>query len=262
MGRSAEDARVEGYSALRGKDTIMRIHFIVHEAFEAPGVYEQWAVQRGHDVTYSRVYQGEPLPRAEDVDWLIIMGGPQSPTTTTDECPHFDSRAEQVIIRQAIAADKCVIGVCLGAQLMGQALGGECERSPHKEIGSFPIWLTKEGESDPVAAAMFDDVSGQELTVGHWHGDMPGLTHDAVVLAMSEGCPRQIIRFAPRAYALQCHPELTAEVVRLLVDASTEELRQGCDEPFVDAPEDLLSAEYSEMNAALFRFLDALVAHR
>lgn len=193
------------------------------------------------------------------------MGGPQSPTTTTEECPHFDSAAEQELIRQVIAADKPVIGVCLGAQLMGQALGGECGPSPHKEIGSFPIWPTAQGREDQAVAAMFngpadDSVNdeSQELVVGHWHGDMAGLTDTATVLAESKGCPRQIIRFAPQAYAMQCHPELTTEVVRLLVDASQDELREGRELPFVESPEQLLAADYSEMNEALFRFLDEL----
>lgn len=74
----------------------MRVHFIVHESFEAPGAYETWARKQGHDVTYSRVYAGEVLPAdAEGIDFLIVMGGPQDPVTTLKACPHFDSKGEQ-----------------------------------------------------------------------------------------------------------------------------------------------------------------------
>ncbi|HDU3917966.1 TPA: glutamine amidotransferase, partial [Klebsiella pneumoniae subsp. pneumoniae] len=55
----------------------MRVHFIVHESFEAPGAYETWAINQGHDVTYSRVYAGDRLPAdAVGIDFLIVMGGP------------------------------------------------------------------------------------------------------------------------------------------------------------------------------------------
>lgn len=53
----------------------MRIHFIIHEDFEAPGAYETWAKKHRHTITYSRVYLGEPLPQdIEGIDFLIVMG--------------------------------------------------------------------------------------------------------------------------------------------------------------------------------------------
>lgn len=101
----------------------MRLHFIVHEVFEAPGAYELWAKQHRHTVSYSRVYLNESLPvTVSDIDMLIVMGGPQSPSTTVDECAHFDTRAEQALIAEAIQDNKIVIGVCLGSQLIGEAL--------------------------------------------------------------------------------------------------------------------------------------------
>lgn len=67
-----------------------RIHFVVYEASEAPGgAYAQWAQARGHELSYSRVYKGDGLPTPDHFDWLIVMDWPQSPTTTTAECPHF-----------------------------------------------------------------------------------------------------------------------------------------------------------------------------
>jgi len=69
----------------------MRVHFIVHENFEAPGAYETWAKQHGHSISYSRVYAGDALPvSVAEIDLLIIMGGPQDPDTTLAQCPHFD----------------------------------------------------------------------------------------------------------------------------------------------------------------------------
>ena len=81
----------------------MKVHFIVHEAFEAPGAYETWVRERGHEAAYSRVYAHEPLPASiADIDLLVVMGGPQSPSTTREvEC---QSRKIAIRIRIATTA--------------------------------------------------------------------------------------------------------------------------------------------------------------
>ena len=153
----------------------MHIHFIIHEHFEAPGAYEIWGKSRGCSLSYTRVYQGEPLPEElGGTDLLIIMGGPQSPATTREECPWFDAQAEKALISRAIEAGKTVIGVCLGSQLIGEALGAAFCHSPEKEIGKFPVRLTDAGKANPLFEGF-----GSVLNVGHWHNDMPGLTPQA-----------------------------------------------------------------------------------
>lgn len=236
----------------------MHIHFIIHEHFEAPGAYEVWGKSRGCSMSYSRVYQGDPLPEdLQSTDLLIIMGGPQSPATTLEECPWFDAQAEMRLIGRAIEAGKTVIGVCLGSQLIGEALGAAFCHSPEKEIGTFPVRLTEAGKGNP----LFEDF-GHELNVGHWHNDMPGLTPQAKVLAYSEGCPRQIVQYGERVYGFQCHMELTPEVVELLIEHSQNDLRRAAEFRFVETAEKLRSHDYREMNQVLFSFLDKLTASR
>jgi len=233
----------------------VNIHFVVHELFEAPGAYETWVRERGHVATYSRVYAGEPLPTAiEPVDLLVVMGGPQSPSTTLEECPYFNAEAECALIAGCIAAGKAVVGVCLGSQLIGEALGARCESSPEKEIGNFPIALTAAGKANGKFAHM-----GDSLEVGHWHNDMPGLTADATVIAYSEGCPRQIIEYSDLVYGFQCHMEFTPEVVERLVDTSGDELAGLTDHRFVQQPDALRANTYAAMNQKLFGFLDKLM---
>ena len=81
----------------------MKVHFIQHETFEAPAAYLEWAKQRNHTITFSKVYENQALPEtAENIDLLIVMGGPQSPATTQKECPHFNAKAEITLIQKCI----------------------------------------------------------------------------------------------------------------------------------------------------------------
>ena len=234
----------------------MNIHFILHETFEVPGAYLKWAQERGHNVTSTKVYEEEKLPETVDgIDFLIVMGGPQSPDENRQAFPYYDPKAEITLIQKAIDADIYIVGVCLGAQLLSVAYGGKYEHSPEREIGVFPINLTEAGLAD-------DHIKdfGSTLDTGHWHGDMPGLSDNAVVMATSKGCPRQIVRFSPKHYAFQAHLEFDPEAIDLLIAADGEEhLRQQNQElPFVQTPEQLRANDYSQMNKKLFAFLDSL----
>lgn len=235
----------------------MHIHFIIHADFELPGAYERWAQNKGHTMAYSRLYDGETLPEnVNDMDMLIVMGGPQSPLTSLTECPYFDSLAEQNLIIAAKDAGKVVIGVCLGAQMIGQALGGMVEHSPEKEIGSFPIFLTEQGLNNSFVSHF-----GTELTVGHWHGDMPGLTAEAVVLAYSAGCPRQIITYAPLVYGFQCHLEFTHDLVETLIAHAYVNSDLINPNPYIQSKTELRAQDYAEMNGKLYAFLDKISQH-
>ena len=235
----------------------MNIHFILHETFEVPGAYLKWAQDRGHNITSTKVYEEELLPETvEGIDFLIVMGGPQSPDEDRQAFPYYDPEAEIAFMQKAIAADIYIVGVCLGAQLLSVAYGGNYEHSPEREIGVFPVTLTEAGLADEHVKGF-----GKTLNTGHWHGDMPGLTYNAVVLATSQGCPRQIIRFSPKHYAFQAHLEFNPEAVELLIAADGEEVleEQSRKLTFVQKPEVIRAYDYKEMNAKLYKFLDSLV---
>lgn len=232
----------------------MRIHFVIHESFESAGTYLPWAESRNHEVSWTHVYASEPVPaNADSFDMLVVFGGPQSPRTTLAECPYFDSLAEQELIRQAINAGHIVVGICLGSQLIGEALGASVGQSPEKEIGYYPITLTEAGQQHPLFSHF-----GSPLTVGHWHNDMPGLTAETVILAESAGCPRQIVQFSDKVYGFQCHMEFTAEAVEGLIQHSEQELAEAKGRLFIRSVEEMRAHDYREMNQKLWAFLDKL----
>ena len=236
----------------------MHVHFIIHESFESAGAYLPWAETRGHHITWTRVYDSEPVPaNADGFDMLVVFGGPQSPRTTLAECPYFDSKAEQHLINQAISAGRIVVGICLGSQLIGEALGARVCQSPEKEIGHYPITLTEAGKQHPLLAHFCSP-----LTVGHWHNDMPGLTDQATVLATSIGCPRQIVQYGNFVYGFQCHMEFTAEAVEGLIQHSEQELAEAKGKRFIRSKAEMREWDYKEMNEKLWQVLDLLVKKR
>jgi GMP synthase (glutamine-hydrolysing) len=234
----------------------MKVHFVVHESYEGPGALTTWADRRGHDASRSRTYLGERVPSTADgIDLLVVLGGPQGPGTTVGECPHFNSAAEQALIRDAMTTGVMVVGICLGAQLMSAALGAGWERASEPEIGVHPIRLTAAGTADRRMAGF-----APGLDVGHWHRDMPGLPAGAKVLASSRGCSRQVIRYDELAYGFQCHPEFTRESVVALIETSAADLAAARGRPYVQGAAEILQHAFEPMNAALFSFLDRLTA--
>lgn len=230
----------------------MNIHFIQQDDWVAPGAFGVWAQARGYAVSMTRCWQFEPVPETVDADFLIVLGGFQCPATTRRDCAYFDAEAQKALIRRYAAAGKMVLGVCLGAQLLGEALGAPYAHSPEREVGPVPAWLTAAGRADPLFAAFPD-----EFLAGEWHNDMPGLTPESAVLAESAGCPRQIVRYGPLLYGFQTHMELTHSIVADGVREAAGTLRGGG--RFIQTPEQLLAFDYTEMNALLCSFLDALV---
>ena len=233
----------------------MKIHIVMHESFEAPAAIESWAKSKRHDISYTRLYQSDQLPdNPDNLDFLIVMGGPQSPATSLTECAHFDAKKEIAFITSAIKADKILLGVCLGAQMIGEALGAKFEHSPQREIGVFELALTEAGKRDQIFSTF-----PEKFSVGHWHGDMPGLTFESEVLAYSEGCPRQIIRYGPRIYGFQCHFEFTPEAIEGMIENNASELEVYKTLTYSENAGRLRSHDFKDINALLSKFLDYLV---
>lgn len=236
---------------------IMKLHIIMHESFEAPGAIELWAEKNTFEVTYTKLYQGDNFPADVSFDFLVIMGGPQSPNTTTEECPHFNAAEEIAFIKKVINADKLVLGVCLGAQLIGEALEASFEHSPNREIGMFEVSLTEEGKQDTIFSKF-----PEKFMVGHWHGDMPGVTSESKILAVSRGCPRQIVKYSQKVYGFQCHFEFTSATIEGMIQNSTVELEQYKGLQYIESPDVLRNHIYSDINKLLYMFLDEFVKNR
>ncbi|MCB0482662.1 MAG: hypothetical protein KDC83_14635, partial [Flavobacteriales bacterium] len=87
----------------------------------------------------------------------------------------------------------------------------------------------------------------------HWHNDMPGLTQDAVILATSKGCPRQIIRYNSRTYGFQCHLEISKDGIEAMIKNCPDDLTP---QKFVQDKTKLLQKNYAHINTQMFSILD------
>jgi GMP synthase (glutamine-hydrolysing) len=225
----------------------MKILFVLHADFERPGAIEIWANEHGFETKYCRPFAGDTTPSVGEFDWLIMMGGPQSPLKL-DQYPYLRSEIE--LTKQALLSGKVVLGFCLGAQVIGEALGARTMRSPNKEVGVFPIQLTEKGSEDPILKGL-----PKEFPVVHWHSDMPGLTKDALILAESDGCPRQIIKYSERAYGFQCHPEPSRDDVEGMTLSCEADLKPG---PFIQSKDKFLSSDFISINKKMHSILNNL----
>ncbi len=229
----------------------MRIHYLQHVPFENLGQIAVWAMGRQCSLTRIALYDGDPLPTRQDFDWLIVLGGPMN-IYAEDRFPWLT--AEKRCIADAIAAGKTVLGICLGAQLIADVLGGKVSANPHKEIGWYPVSLT----SDAGNSSIFHDLPPRFMAL-HWHGDTFAIPPRAVHTLFSEACANQAFDYRGRVVGLQFHLESTPAGVEQLVANSGDELVAG---PFIQPVEDIRShpARFSGVNSLMTKILDNLAA--
>ena len=196
----------------------MRIRCLQHVPFEGPGLIESWALRRGHTIAGTRLDLGERLPELSSFDLLLCMGGPMS---VNDEQRFAWLRPEKRLIADAIGADKIVVGICLGAQLIASAAGSRVAAG-NKEIGWYPVRkCSPAAGSGPLSAAP------REFMALHWHGETFELPTGAVRLAETDGCPNQAFQLGPRVLGLQFHLEIGIDGVQALLTHASEDLTEG-----------------------------------
>jgi GMP synthase-like glutamine amidotransferase len=224
----------------------MRIHSLQHEPFEGLGNIEVWAKNKGHSISRTLLFKNEKLPETSDFDWLVIMGGSMN-IYEEDKFPWL--KEEKKFIAQAIANKKILLGICLGSQLIADVLGGKVSKNQYKEIGWFPVSLTREARD----SSIFSILPGT-FTAFHWHGDTFKIPSGAKRMAQSEGCMNQAFECG-RAIGLQFHLEYSKKSIDLMFRNCSDELVDG---KYIQTPDEIISkiANVHEMNKTLDLILD------
>jgi GMP synthase-like glutamine amidotransferase len=212
-----------------------------HAKTEGSGYLGKFLTEKGILWKSIKIDENEPLPpTAKAFSGLVFMGGPMSVNDPLPWIPHLLE-----LIREAVREDIPVLGHCLGGQLMSKALGGVVGSNPVKEIGWGEVTISK----NPVAQHWFGDLD--KFNSFHWHGETFTLPENATHLVASQYCENQAYAIG-KHLALQCHIEMTEEMVKTWCENGQKEIAESCVSPAVLQVEEIqhdLEARVAQLNS-------------
>jgi GMP synthase-like glutamine amidotransferase len=213
----------------------MNLHIIQHVAFEPAGMIIDWATANKHSLTHTLVFEKNiHWPAINNFDMLVVMGGPLG----VNEEDHFEwLKTEKVFIKQAIATGKIGLGICLGSQLLAEALGARVHPNQEKEIGFFPVEKTTVGKQDELFAGV-----PETWNVFHWHGDTFDLPEGASHLFTSAACRHQVFRKG-KCIGIQFHPEVDISLIKSMIKYEKHELIKA---KYVQTEQEILANNMTE----------------
>ncbi len=226
----------------------MRAHYLQHVLFEGLGSIESWLHTAGYEITNTQLFESAEFPALDEIDLLVVMGGPMS---VNDEDKFSWLPQEKKFIRSAIDSGKPVLGICLGAQLIANAMGAKVYENSVKEIGWFPV------QGVPAISSSFF-IFPPSIEVFHWHGETFDLPPGATLIARSEGCDNQAFQIGKSVIGLQFHLETTPKSAREIVSNCRGELIPS---QYVQTEEEIISFKpesYSSINQLMGNILSFL----
>ena len=217
-----------------------------HARSEGPAYFATYLERRAIPWKLFPLDEGRAVPKdVRRFCGLAFMGGPMS---VNDGLPWIKPVLE--LVREAVRKDVPAIGHCLGGQLMSKALGGEVSRARVKEIG----WGTVEVADNGVARDWFGGLEGFESF--HWHGETFSIPPGGTRVLGNVHCPNQAFVLG-KHLGMQCHVEMTGEMVRSWCSGGAQEIAQSSKSPGVQSPA-RIAKNLEERIAALHRVADRI----
>jgi GMP synthase-like glutamine amidotransferase len=173
---------------------------VTHHGLVGVALHERAAL-----IDLYRPFMGEALPAGPDADALVVFGGEQA--ATDDDIHPYLSRLASLMAAYT-EADKPVLGICLGSQILARAYGAENHLGIAPEFGWVDVALTAAGRADPVLSVLPD-----RFPVFQWHSDTFSLPRAATHLATSATAAHQAYRIGRATYGTQFHFEASRAVV-------------------------------------------------
>lgn len=211
---------------------------VQHQESCPPALFGRWLTDAGCTLEIARPYLGEELPSLTSYDAVLVLGGEMG--ANDDDTVAWLAPLKQGI-REAVDAGTPLLGICLGHQLIGAALGGRVTKNPHGQtVGLQPLGWTDAADED----AWVGGHSGAERSI-HWNGDVVvDLPDGAVVLARSPDGEVQVARFGPVAWGIQAHPEVDLDGIKRWAEEDREDhVSLGIDQDAVLADIEASAAE-------------------
>ena len=201
----------------------MRLLCIHHEPTSDGGTLLAPARAGGWSIEHWRAHAGEPRPILDEIDAVVAYGGTMNP----DDDGRLDWLADvRLTLAEAVERDLTVLGICLGAQLLGQALGCGAPRLAEPELGWYSVELTDAGAADILLGPL-----APSCEVFQWHDYGCELPPGALPLASSARAPQQAYRIGEAVWAVQFHIDVDATLVERWTNAVPDLVRAHGAEP-------------------------------
>jgi GMP synthase (glutamine-hydrolysing) len=196
-----------------------KVCVLQHLASEPLGTIGDALEAAGIEAGYVRIFAGDPVPpELNAAAGLVVMGGSMG----VYEQHRYSFLADEIrLIERALKAEKPVLGICLGSQLIASALGAEVRKGATKEIGWFPVELTEAAKSERLLTGV-----ESAFVAYHWHGDVFDLPAGAVSLALSAQTLCQAFGYGKRVHGFLFHLEATHRIVEDMVKGFAGELEE------------------------------------
>jgi GMP synthase-like glutamine amidotransferase len=214
------------------KPTVLAIQ---NDPTDPPHLVGRWLIEIGFDIELLRAYDGQSVPTfvPPHISAVMPLGGHMG-ALDDHIAPWLPN--ERAMLLDAVHREIPIFAICLGAQLLAAAAGGEVTRAEKSEIGIYQVWPTSNGDE------IFD--LGSTVPVAQWHEDMVSkLPSGATLLASSEACANQIYRIGRNQYAVQFHPEIDASIIHTW--------EEHADNAFIESGKSSVEAEVAEAQASL-----------
>ncbi|MFC1555491.1 type 1 glutamine amidotransferase [candidate division KSB1 bacterium] len=229
------------------EEQVMRVHYLLHNFFVRPAEVDTWVKKNSHSVTQTLLYENDPFPGLNDFDFLIIFGG----TMGVYEGENYSwMKPEKKFVEKVIKNKKAVFGICMGAQLLADVLGGKVYKNSHKEIG----WHEVEMKPDAQDSSIFGNLP-ERFPAVHWHGDLFEVPDSCFSIASSIITPNQAFEYNKITAATQFHPEYNLFSLQESIQYSPEDVGSG---PYAQTEQEILSGAHQlpAMHNILFSILD------
>ena len=211
---------------------------VQHQDNCPPALFADWLGEAGLRLDVRRPDRGEALPAdLSGHAGLVVLGGSMN---AHDDADHPWLPPTRALLRHAVEVGSPTLAICLGHQLAAVALGGTSTPSAGGQTAGVRHvgWL-----DDAAHDTLFAPLTESDVTVVHWNSDVVTDLPDSVaVLARTDDGAPQALRFGPRSWGVQFHPEVDHEVVAVWAD----EDRSKPADPRVDIDAALQEVKESE----------------
>ena len=221
----------------------MNILSFHHVPFEGLGSIDLLIKNGKHSLHTVKLWERPTLPDSADFDLLIVMGGPMA---VSDVAQHPWLAEEKQFIKEVAGGKIKMLGICLGAQLIAEALGGSVSPGAHREIGWHAVCKGPQAEHCALGQAL-----PKRFHAFHWHGDCFSIPPGAVALGHSAACTTQGFVWQERIVALQFHLEATPDSTAALLQNCRSEVAAGG--PYIQTPPAIAGtpADFQAANALM-----------